>query len=460
MVIYTWSSKQIRVAESEKEVSEKIIRHALELELLISDFIRHPDQHRSEKQLIQKQESIELFISHASVSPENQENFDRLHHLFINLRKLYTNKSWMLPDSKTVGNRKFRKDDRTFDIMLLNTHQLVIEALAFRKKTAEKVKIVRSTTEIFLFLAAGGMTVLLSLTAFFLSRRVLTSINLLKTGSEIIGTGDLDFRIDAPRKDELGDLARSFNAMSEKLKEEVEKRRQKEAQILQQSKVVQMGEMITNISHHWRQPLNIIGLNVQEIKDARAFGELTTEYLNDIVEKTMVVLMRMSTTLDEFREFVAAQPEKSTFNIAENIEMVLEIMRPELESHFIQMNAQMDTSLEYFADKNLLGQVLYNIIHNAQEALIERRMNAKQVILTLQKISEGIQITISDTGGGIDDRIMERIFDPFFTTKDTSNKTGTGLYFAKYLVENELGGRIAVSNTDRGAIFSIVLPLK
>lgn len=617
-MIHSWSSDRITKAQHDKEVSETIIRHVLELEILLSDFIRHPEQKRAQEQWIQKHKHVNIFLSGVTVSPQNKEAFDHIYHLFITLRQLFTNKTWKLRSAEVTGNETYLKNDRIFDVMLLSSHQLVMEALAFGKRTTEKVRHLHSFTEMVLLMAAAGMTVVLGIVAYFIGSRILNAFVLLKEGSSVIGTGNLEYRFENLGKDEIGDLGKAFNAMTEKLKtitasrdeldreiierkeaekrlqqnseylkkildsqsnivvineneqlvdankaffdffprydsvesfrkehacicelfetverpgflqarngdkcwidvlnsepdilhkamiqtggqahiftvhyeplslgtgknivtfsditeletyqhsleekvkEEVEKRRQKEVQMLRQSKIAQMGEMITNISHHWRQPLNIIGLNVQELRDAQRFGELTEPHLEEIVSQTMTVLTKMSATLDQFREFVAAAPQKSTFTGAHSVQSVLELMMPAMESHFIQVETRLDESVELYGDKNLLGQVLYNILHNAQEILVEREPEEKKIELILKKVGATAHITISDTGGGIDAAVLPRIFDPFFTTKERANKTGTGLYFAKSLIESEFGGAIKVSNMAKGASFTILLPL-
>jgi signal transduction histidine kinase len=134
-------------------------------------------------------------------------------------------------------------------------------------------------------------------------------------------------------------------------------------------------------------------------------------------------------------------------------------MLPALKSHFIDIRTEMDQSVEFYADKNLLGQAIYNIIHNAQEVLVERNRSVKRIQLSLKKQNKTAYIIVADTGGGIDENVRTRIFDPFFTTKDLSHKTGTGLYFAKNIIEGVMGGHITASNTGEGAQFTITLPI-
>lgn len=254
------------------------------------------------------------------------------------------------------------------------------------------------------------------------------------------------------------ELLRLNESLEEKVRIEVEKRSENEIQILQQARIAQMGDMITNISHHWRQPLNIIGLNVQELWDAQQYGDLTKEHFEEIITKTMKTLTDMSETLDRFREFTTSEPNKSNFQLADVILRVIDLMHPELESHFIQVITNLDESLIYYGDQNAFEQILYNILINAQDVMTERKRDRREISLNLKKIDrDRINVIISDTGGGIDQNILSRIFDPFFTTKEIARRTGLGLFFAKNLTETELGGRLDVTSNDRGATFTITL---
>lgn len=618
--LYLWNIQKLSTAEREQEVSQTIIRHALELELLINDFIRHPDEKRIREQWMDKHKRVGIYLSRTDVTPENQDAFDHLHLLFTDLRQLFVNKVWSLRSAEVTGKKEYYRDEKTLDIMLLTTHQLMMESLAFGKKTAQKARGLRDTTDTLILILNAGLSLLLGLLALFIGHRIQSSISTLKKGSRIIGEGNLRFRFSGLGNDEIGDLGNAFNLMTEKLdritasrdelnreiaerkeaekqlsenraylrkildtqssivvinmeghlidtnkaffkflpqydsvesfrrehncicelfeaierpgflkaqmgerswidylhdepevlhkamirsqgkehifsvryepveleggrhniisfsditelenyqqhleeqiRVEVDKRREKENQMLRQSRIAQMGEMITNISHHWRQPLNIIGLNVQELRDAQQFGELTEEHLNETVRDTMKLLTKMSATLDQFREFVAKPQEKSHFLLAEAVRKTADLIRPALGTHFIGLETELDDSLRVFGDQQLLEQALYNILHNAQEALEERGKGEKVIRIALAKGDDGTaRLTVTDTGGGIDEGVMPRIFEPFFTTKERANKTGTGLYFAKTLIEAEHGGRIDADNTADGARFTITLPL-
>ncbi len=248
-------------------------------------------------------------------------------------------------------------------------------------------------------------------------------------------------------------------ALEFRMEEALEKQRKQERQLLQQSKIIQMGEMVTNLSHHWRQPLNLIGINIQDILDVYDFGEITREYLVQNINESLSTLVSMSNTLERFRDFMVQKSDKGIFRVESVIEKTLEILRPAMENHFIEITTEFAHGAEAFGESDLLGQALYNIISNAKDTLIERKIKNRKVTISM-KINESseININIQDNAGGIEENIMPRIFEPFFTTKDLATRTGTGLYFAKIIIEREMRGKISVTNCDNGACVRINLP--
>ncbi|MBF0458522.1 MAG: hypothetical protein HQK99_11595 [Nitrospirae bacterium] len=110
--------------------------------------------------------------------------------------------------------------------------------------------------------------------------------------------------------------------------EETEKRRTHEQILIQQSKMAAMGEMIGLIAHQWRQPLNIIGITVQDIKEAYQYGELNEKYINMIVETAKSQVFFMSKTIDDFRNFFNPSKEKVCFDVKTAIDELL-AMYPE-----------------------------------------------------------------------------------------------------------------------------------
>lgn len=258
---------------------------------------------------------------------------------------------------------------------------------------------------------------------------------------------------------DISELEHYQIGLENKVEKEVALRREQEVQLLQQARVAQMGELITNISHHWRQPLNLIGLEIQDILDAYDHGELDREYLEKNVDDSLKTLEKMSATISNFRELVATGGKKSRFDVGVLLGKITELMSAMLKSHFIQVETRLPEGIEATGDPTLLEQTIHHILINAQEAMIERKRDVRRVDIRLDRTDHGSRIVVEDTAGGIPEKVMARLFDPFFTTKELATKTGNGLYFAKRFVEVEFGGQLEAENTAEGARFIITLPL-
>jgi signal transduction histidine kinase len=239
--------------------------------------------------------------------------------------------------------------------------------------------------------------------------------------------------------------------LENKVASEIDKRRRHEQMMIQQSKQAAMGEMINAIAHQWRQPLNALGLLIQDLPDAMEYKELTPEYLKTMVGDALRQINFMSTTIDDFRDFFKPEKEKKHFDIETTIREVINIIAAQLRAHNITFSIHGE-SYTLFNHLNEFKQVLLNLLNNAKDAIIAQGKNG-HIAITLDRNDEYEQVSISDTGGGIDDSIIARIFEPYFTTKDQGKGTGIGLYLVKTIVEEHMNGTISVHSDGTGATF-------
>ncbi|MGE5299531.1 MAG: hypothetical protein ACM3MB_01035, partial [Acidobacteriota bacterium] len=138
----------------------------------------------------------------------------------------------------------------------------------------------------------------------------------------------------------LGTLTELNRTLEQRVNEEIAKGREKDLQLMQQSKLAAMGEMIGNIAHQWRQPLNAVGLIIQDLKSTCQFGNLEKEYLNTSVEKAMTIIRHMSMTIDDFRFFYQPEKERVTFKVADAVARALYIIDASFTSHGIGISVE------------------------------------------------------------------------------------------------------------------------
>ena len=235
----------------------------------------------------------------------------------------------------------------------------------------------------------------------------------------------------------------------------VEALREKEQLLLQQSRLAAMGEMINNIAHQWRQPLNVLGLLVQQMRLFYDMGSFSREYLDTSVTKSMGLINHMSQTIDDFRNFFKPGKEKVEFTIHEVVARTLSLVEDGFKNQQIRVDFQADANPAIIGFPNEYSQALLNILMNARDALLDRCPDDAKVTVTIGKKGERAVVTIADNAGGIPEEIMCKIFEPYFTTKGPDRGTGVGLFMSKTIIEKNMNGRLTARNTAEGAEFRI-----
>ncbi|MBS4095391.1 MAG: PAS domain-containing protein [Sulfuricella sp.] len=259
------------------------------------------------------------------------------------------------------------------------------------------------------------------------------------------------------RKQNESALLRLNQELEHRVAEEVEKNREKEHHLFQQSRLASMGEMIGYIAHQWRQPLNTIGLVLANIMDAHRFGDLDEAYLSEQVATGSRLVQQMSTTIDDFRKFFRPSATQEHFDVAEAVRRSLSLVEASFQNHGFAVELTVDTQTEILGYANEFQQVVVNLLNNAQDIFLERQIANGKVRVAVSRNGDELRVAVSDNGGGIPEDIRHKIFDPYFTTRVSG--TGIGLYMAKIIVEKHMGGRIEARNGAEGAEFALVFPL-
>lgn len=243
--------------------------------------------------------------------------------------------------------------------------------------------------------------------------------------------------------------------LEERVARSVDELRRKDQILIQQSRQAAMGEMINNIAHQWRQPLNSLGLVIQNTRYEYEAGLLTPEQMEQDMKLGMELIQFMSQTIDDFRTFFRKDKEIKRFSIAESIGRAVVLMEGSLMSHNIRIIRQVGDDLLIDGYPNEYSQALLNLLINARDALLDRAVENPQVTIQLGRDGDYALVTISDNAGGIPAENIAKIFDPYFTTKDQEKGTGIGLYMSKTIIEKHMGGSLEVANGEGGAEFRI-----
>jgi len=252
------------------------------------------------------------------------------------------------------------------------------------------------------------------------------------------------------------ELEQLHKHMETRVAEMVADLRFRDRAMIQQSRMASMGEMISNIAHQWRQPLNNVALIIQSIQVGFSSGTLTREEMDNDIHEAMEALQHMSRTIDDFRSFFKEDKEKKKFYISTAVRSALTLVSASLKNHQIQIELKNEEEeISALGYQNEYAQVLLNIISNAREAGIERAIHSPRISVRVTCENEHSVLYIRDNCGGIPDEVMTRIFDPYFTTRGHEKGTGIGLYMSKVIIEQHMGGSLTVRNVEGGAEFRI-----
>lgn len=246
-------------------------------------------------------------------------------------------------------------------------------------------------------------------------------------------------------------------SLENRVHEEVAKNREKDHILIQQSRLASMGEMIHNIAHQWRQPLNTLTVLLANIKDAYDFNEMTKERLEEDVNTGQQLIQRMSTTIDDFRDFFRPDRKPGEFDMSTSVEDALLIMNASLKNNHIDVEKSLPKELKAFGYSNQFAQVILNILANAKDAIQPRMESGGRIKIGLSCFGGLGILAIEDNGGGIPEDVLPKVFDPYFTTKEKGS--GIGLYMSKMIIERNFNGKIEATNTEQGTLVTITLPL-
>ncbi len=336
---------------------------------------------------------------------------------------------------------------------------------------------------------------LILLLGFFFARWITRPLLNLSDLATQVASGNLEVNAKSTRDDEIGDLFISFNQMvcalkysrlqqenynqhlelevrrrtkeldelnknlDRRVKSEILRRREQEQMLVHRSRLAAIGEMVGSIAHQWRQPLNALGLVLQNLQLTHQQGNLDDAVMQRSMDKSERLINKMSSTIDDFRDFFKPKKSLEFFNPYLSIESVVELLSASLKSKTINIEVTGDKQAELYGYKGEFSQVIMNLIANASDALMESRTEHPLISIKIKTTQNIIIIDVSDNAGGIEEQNVHKIFDPYFTTKNSTEGLGIGLYMSKMIIEKNMQGKLYVNNHEEGATFTIELAL-
>ncbi|WP_240332203.1 cache domain-containing protein [Sulfurospirillum tamanense] len=245
--------------------------------------------------------------------------------------------------------------------------------------------------------------------------------------------------------------------LEQRVHEEISKNRAQEQLLIQKSKFIALGEMISNIAHQWRQPLTELSALLMGLKFHYLSQTLNPTIIQEKSKEAEHLIDYMSQTIDDFRHFFAPDKQKTVFAIIPRIDSVLTICHASLKNYHIHLRIKAPRDAYVRGFQNEYEQVLLNLITNAKDALLLTKPKNPTITLELAVNKGMVSLHVKDNAGGISIEPIEKIFEPYVTTKSSSQGIGIGLYMSKMIIENNMQGNLIARNSDEGAEFEVRL---
>lgn len=232
----------------------------------------------------------------------------------------------------------------------------------------------------------------------------------------------------------------------------------KDALIINQARQAKMGEMVGNIAHQWKQPLNNMRMSLSNMQNDYDNGSLTEEEFSWYTMRIDSMIRSLSETVDDFTSFLRPARRTETFSVNEEIKTVINMMNESIKINSIQVKIS-GSEVKINGYRNEFSQCLFNLIDNARDAVKENTADNRLITVTTTKENGFGTVTVFNNGSHIDEADREKLFDLYFTTKEEKEGTGIGLYLTKEIIEKHFDGGVWFENTEDGVRFIISIPL-
>ncbi|NOY23144.1 MAG: HAMP domain-containing histidine kinase [Acidobacteria bacterium] len=312
----------------------------------------------------------------------------------------------------------------------------------------------------------------------FLKKHVSNPLRQLLKSTGKIGRGDLDCKVDIVSRDELGQLAFSFNKMLERLvafkteiegwNEELEERvskktmqlKEAQKQIIQSEKMSSLGRLAAVIAHEINNPISGLIVFIKLLQKTMDKEVLTEEDRVKVVKRLCIMeseAKRCGHIVSELLSFSRAEQKMVECNIAEIIERSVSILKFKTKDKQISLNLDIESNIPMIqCDPGKIQQIIMNLVQNAIEALPQG--GEIDISACFLKEEEKLKLVVHDNGIGIPEEFLPHIFEPFYSSKDNGQSVGIGL-FVVYGVIHQHNGVVEVDSAEgKGTTFSIFLP--
>ncbi|MDP8218004.1 MAG: ATP-binding protein [Candidatus Theseobacter exili] len=309
-----------------------------------------------------------------------------------------------------------------------------------------------------------------------LVRIIVDPIHRLVRGTRQLSEGNLSFKVKVSSSDEIGELAQSFNQMTqslrtynnqieeyshtleEKVLERTKQLKETELELIRYEKFDAIVEFITGMTHELNNKLTPI-LGYIQILRTLNMGKEIDQYITVMEDSAMNAKHIVESLLKYSRP---VPPKKEHLNLNETMKKTLHLIEPRIRMQGISLKVSFSDKIpKTMVDDSQISQAFLNILNNACQAMEEKPQGPHTLSISSSQTQKNkIRISISDTGEGIPEENLTKIFDPFFTTKEVGKGTGLGLSVTFGIIQGHEGSINVSSTLDQGTTFIIELPIK
>ena len=475
------SLRQIGAAWHEHALANELTRGLFELGILTTDYVMH-DGERAQLQWLMKHDSLTRLVNNAGFTdPESQAILKRfrLDHqeiraIFLSLVKIQDVRG-SLPGEPAVSPELKQRFVGQLDA---RTQTMVSDASELAALSRQRAALARTQSTIIMLVSVGLIAMILIGISWLFDHGVVLPLERLQKDTEVIGSGNLDHRVSRGTRDEVGQLAHAFDAMTEKLKSvtvsrddlamEIAERKRAQEELRHAKETAEAAsraksQFLANMSHELRTPLNsVIGFTniLLKNKSANLHPEELT-FLERIVANGKHLLDLINQVLDLSKiEAKRVEIETSMVTLDRLIANILSQFEPQLRGRPVKLAAELpDRIAPLETDAGKLKQVIINLVGNALKFTEQGSVTVS--VTVEEESSRPVRITIADTGIGIPSDRLAAIFEAFQQADPSTTRkyggTGLGLTISKALCEL-MGYRLEVtSEPGKGSAFSVVL---
>lgn len=221
-------------------------------------------------------------------------------------------------------------------------------------------------------------------------------------------------------------------------------------------------ELLKDISHHWRNPLNIIVMLLQMLQETEE-EESAEEYrarVQSYLDRALEAAMGLSQNIDGFRKmFVSDAEMEMTINLHDQITQNIRLLQPLMNDKQIEVSLDVPEGLEFSGTVVDFNNIIYQVLKNSVEAVLEHQNDLGEINIKVRTPDGGdsVSILISDNGGGVCESVSDNLFEPYVSGKSVESGRGMGLFIAHQIAHVTYKGDIMWQNSEGGAVFTIVL---